>query len=195
MKSALLPHEAQSQRLLTCADLAALPAALPSGPVDFELNNGRLVIMTPPGDLHGAVQTKIVAQLFMQAESRGLGKVRTETGVILRRNPDRVVGPDAAFVASRSLPIQCSAEGYLETIPDLVAEVRSKNDLQADLDEKVDDYLAAGVRVVWILDPYARTVTAHRRDTPPQVFAEQATLAAEDVVPGFGLVVADLFVQ
>src|SRR5947209_18961416 len=92
------PVEAPA-RPLTVADLAALPAELPSGPVRFELDNGRLIVMPPPGDLHGAVDAKLQAELVYQGERRGLGKARSEVGVILWRDPDRVVGPDAVFIA------------------------------------------------------------------------------------------------
>ena len=75
--------------------------------------------MPPPGDIHGSSQVKFGTFLMIQGEYKGLGKVRTDVGVILRRNPDRVVSPDALFVATASLPLRRSREGYLETIPDL----------------------------------------------------------------------------
>jgi Uma2 family endonuclease len=185
---------ATSVRLLTAADLAVFPAELPSGTVLYELDNGRLVIMPPAGDLHGAVESKLTGELLIQGERAGHGKVRCgEVGVVLWRDPDRVVGADAAFIANRSLPLRVSPEGYLETIPDLVAEVRSKNDPLPALRHKVDDYLAAGVRVVWVADPLQRTVTAYRLDREPEVFAEADNLTVEDVIPGFRMAVRDVF--
>src|SRR5438874_944413 len=145
-------------RLFTVADLEALPSELPTGPILYELDNGRLIAMPPPGDLHGAYELNIGAALKYQGERRGFGKARSgEVGVILRRNPDRVVGTDALFIATASLPIRRSPEGYLETIPDLAVEVRSKNDSRPYLERKVADYLAAGVKVVWLADPTTRT--------------------------------------
>ncbi len=178
-------------RLLTAADLAALPSELPSGTVLYELDNGRLLVLPPHGDIHGAVASNPGAALKYQGEFRRRGKARSGVGVILWRNPDRLVGADAVFIANRSLPIRESPEGYLETIPDLVVEVRSKNDTLPAVQRKVDDCLAAGVRVVWIADPAARTVTAHRRDVEPRVFGENDTLTVEDVIPGFELPVRD----
>jgi Uma2 family endonuclease len=181
-------------RLLTVADLAALPSELPSGPVRYELDNGRLIIMPPPGDIHGAVELNIGTELKTQGERRGLGKARSgEVGVILWRNPDRVVGADVLFVANDALPIRRSSEGYLETIPTLVVEVRSKNDTGPEVERKVKDYLTAGVRVVWVADPDTRTVTAHRSGQPPQVFRDTDTLTVADVIPGFQVPVANLF--
>ena len=110
-------------RLLTAADLALFPTDLPSGHVDYELDQGKLVLTTPPGNEHGHVQLRIGSQLLIQGEAAGHGRAWTEVGVILRREPDRVVCPDAAFATKEHLPVRTSPEGYLETIPDLVVEV------------------------------------------------------------------------
>lgn len=182
------------ERLLTAADLAMLPEELPSGPVHYELDRGRLVIMPPPGDLHGAVQCKFSGELLFQGEKGGHGKARSgDVGIILWRNPDRVVGADAVFIATSSLPIRVSSEGYLETIPDLVVEVRSKNDSLPNVLDKVKDYLLAGVRVVLVADPAKKTVTAHRRGRKPKVYTASEVLTVEEVIPGFQLPVAEVF--
>jgi Uma2 family endonuclease len=180
-------------RLLTAADLAVLPSQLPSGPVRWELDNGRLVAMAPPGYIHGRCENNVASQLRAQGEARGHGQACGEVGVLLRRHPDRVVGPDAAFIANQSLPVRLSPEGYLETIPDLVVEVRSKNDTQPEIEQKVNEYLRAGVRVVWVPDPERQTVTAYRGRQPPQVFAATDTLTVPDVIPGFAMPVQDVF--
>lgn len=182
------------ERLLTAADLAMLPDELPSGPVLYELNNGRLVIMPPPGDFHGGVEANLTTTMKNHVDRHRLGKVRCgEVGIVLWRNPDRVVGADVAFIATSSLPIRVSPEGYLETIPDLVVEVRSKNDSLPEVLDKVKDYLLAGVRVVLVADPLKKTVTAYRRGRKPKVFAAADILTIEDVIPGFQLPVAEVF--
>jgi Uma2 family endonuclease len=174
-------------RLFTAADLAAMPTDLPSGPVRYELHHGRLILMTPPGDIHGAVGLKIGAALFQQGEQTGHGKARGEVGVVLGRNPDHVLGPDAVFIGNDRLPIQRSPEGYLLTIPHLVVEVRSKNDTLAALGRKAQDYLDAGVVVVWVVDPINRNVLEHRPGQPPVTIDEAGTLTVPDVIPGFAL--------
>lgn len=184
------------QRLFTVADLELLPTDLPSGPIDFELDNGRLVlIMVPPGDVHGAAQSNVVTQLKVQGEKKGHGKARTEVGVILWRKPDRVVTPDVLFVASKSLPIRTSAEGYLETIPELVVEIRSKNDSLKYVERKVKHYLKAGVEIVWVADPAARTVTVHRAANEPVVYGEGESLELPSLIPGFSMTVREIFAE
>lgn len=180
-------------RLLTAADLAALPDELPTGPVDYELDNGRLVMISPTGWRHGSLQTRIASALYGHGEQEGHGQVFCETGIILWRKPDRVLGPDVAFVARRSMPLQESPEGYLETIPELVVEVRSKNDSKPYVERKVADFLKAGVKIVWVVDPNAETVTDYHADVAPRVFDVSATLYCEAIIPGFSLPLAELF--
>jgi Uma2 family endonuclease len=186
---------AQPCRLLTAADLAELPAELPSGTVRYELDNGRLVVMSPPGNKHSAAQSNIIAALKFQGEAAGHGKARTEVAVVLWRSPDRIVAPDAAFIAKASLPIRETPEGYLETKPDLVVEIVSKNDSAAYIERKVSDYLLAGVRVVWTADPQTRRVVEHRSGVSPRVYESSDDLTVEDVVPGFRIKVSDVFTE
>jgi Uma2 family endonuclease len=183
-------------RLLTIADVAALPSELPSGPVCYELNNGVLVIMPPPGNIHGAVESNMATELKTQGERRGFGKARSgDVGIILWRNPDRLVGADAAFISNASLPIRCSPEGYLETIPELTFEARSKNDTMPEVLAKVADYHKAGVRVVWVADPGPKTVTEYRPGQPPKVYGINDTLTVDDLIPGFRMPVQQVFVE
>jgi Uma2 family endonuclease len=179
--------------LLTAADLAAMPDELPTGPVKYELDNGRLIITPAPGRPHGKCQSRIVSALYTQGELKGHGETLTESGVILWRNQDRILGPDVAFVANSSMPVRESQEGFLETIPDLVVEVRSKNDTLRFLERKADDYLKAGVTVVWLVDPKRKTVAERRGGGATHVYQESDTLVCSDVIPSFRLPLAELF--
>jgi Uma2 family endonuclease len=161
---------------------------------DAHLSASASFIVSPAGDNHGAQESNIVVELKIQGERRGHGKVRCgDVGIILRRNPDCLVGADALFVANDRLPIRTSPEGYLETIPNLVVEVRSKNDRPTDVAEKVNEYLVAGVHLVWVLDAKTQTVTAYRPGQPTRVFDSNATLTADEVIPEFSVSVAELF--
>lgn len=122
-----------------------------------------------------------------------MGRARTATSVVLWRDPDRMVIPDVLFVANHSLPIRCTREGYLATIPELIVEVRSKNDSAAMIAAKVADYLKAGVQVVWIADPATKIVTVHRPGSNAEVFRDDDTLVCEDVLSGFRMKLADVF--
>ncbi len=149
--------------------------------------------MAPPGDSHGHRQAKIAYYFILFGEEKGHGEARAEVGIVLRRNPDRVVGADAAFITNASLPVRLSPEGYLETIPELIVEIRSKNDTLKDITDKNNEYFDAGVKLIWVIDADARTVTAHRPSLPPQVLRDFETLTCE-FIPGFTVPVANLFV-
>jgi Uma2 family endonuclease len=181
-------------RLLTAADLAALPTELPTGTVRYELREGELRIMAPTGDVHGGVESAIAEVLRARGQRQGHGRARCgEVGIFLQRDPDTVVGADAAFLTNDQLPVRRSREGYLETVPALIAEVRSKNDTDAEVAQKVADYLAAGARLVWVADPDRLTVTAHRPGEPPVELGIEETLTAEGIIPDFAVPVAELF--
>lgn len=135
-------------------------------------------------DARGVRYALFVDSDILQGEARKYGKVRCkEVGVVLWRNPDRVVGADALFIANPSLPV-----------PVLVVEVRSKNDTQSETMCKVRDYLTAGVRVVWVADMEKRIVTEHRRGQEPEVFTGADMLTIEEIIPGCLLPVNDVFV-
>jgi Uma2 family endonuclease len=146
-----------------------MPSDLPSGPVRYELYHGRLITLPPLDEIHGAVESNLVCELTIQGERKGFGKSRCGgVGIILGRNPDHAFGADAVFVTNERLPIQRSPEGYLETIPELVVEVRSKNDTRAALGRKAEDYLRAG-GVVWGVDPYKREIAEYRNEVPVRI--------------------------
>jgi Uma2 family endonuclease len=183
-------YEGYEPKLLTAADLAALPSELPSGTVRYELHHGVLVTLPPPGNIHGAVESNFAYYLKSQGELRGYGKARSgDVGIVLQRNPDSVDGADAVFITNARLPIRCSPEGYLETIPELIVEVRSKNDTLAALERKAQDYLRAGAVVVWVADPSNRNVVEYRHGIAPRTYAEDDPLSVPDLIPGFALLV------
>ncbi|HEY2910809.1 MAG TPA: Uma2 family endonuclease, partial [Gemmataceae bacterium] len=119
-------------------------------------------------------------------------EVIAEVAVILRRDPDRVVGADAAFILKDSLPARRSKEDYLETIPEIVIEVRSKNDSMNEVRAKKEEYFTAGVREVWVLDPRDHTVAIHQAGKPVSVLGEADSLTTP-LLPGFAVPIAKLF--
>lgn len=182
-----------TSRLLSSSDLDGLPNELPSGPVDFELDDGLLVPTPIPTYWHGTVHVEIGVRLHCYVRERALGRSGLRTGLVLRRNPDRVVAPDIWFAASGDLPIRTDSSGYLETVPDLVVEVTVPSEYDALVASKVTDYLSAGVKVVWVVDPAERTVSVHRDGHGTEVLRRGATLTCEPLLPGFRLELAEMF--
>jgi Uma2 family endonuclease len=116
-----------------------------------------------------------------------------EAGIILHRNPDTIVGVDVAYVPADVMVRQTSESTMIDGVPILAAEILSPGDTIEDLHEKIDVYLTWGVAVVWVVDPYDRTVKVYRKDAEPELFNARQELTGEPHLPGFGVPVARLF--
>jgi Uma2 family endonuclease len=91
------------------------------------------------------------------------------------------------------LPGERFPEGYVRIAPDLAVEVISPNDLAYEVDDKVEEYLRAGVRLVWVVNPQTRTVRIHRADGSIAQRREGEDLTGDDVLPGFVCPLAAVF--
>ena len=159
-----------------------------------ELINGELRPMPPAGYEHGTVGFELARLLGNHVRAQKLGKITlAETGFVIRENPDTVLAPDIAFVSTGREPKGGNRKKFLRVVPDLVVEVASPNDTLIELEEKIDDWLSAGARLVWLVSPTRKTVTMYRPGQTPRIIGERDTLSGEDVVPGFAVTVADIF--
>ena len=160
----------------------------------LELVRGELREMAPAGFDHGAIAATIGSLLFAHVKAHNLGVVvGAETGFVLARNPDVVRGADAAFVAAARIPAGGRPTKYWEGGPDLAVEVLSPSDTVEQVEEKVDDYLAARTPLVWVINPRRRTVTLYEPGRKPVILGEADMLDGGDVVPGFSCLVARIF--
>lgn len=76
---------------------------------------------------------------------------------------------------------------------DLAVEILSPGTAAAAIRAKVADYLAAGTRLVWVVDPGSKTATVYRNLLAPRILGETEGLDGEDVVPGLRIGLAQLF--
>lgn len=150
-----------------------------------ELVKGVLVVREPAGGRHGSVTMQLARRLANHADAERLGTVyAAETGFVLARHPDTVRAPDIAFVRRERLADR-QPTGYPDLAPDLVVEVSSPSDRPGEVLAKVADWLSAGTRLVWIVDPERRLARVYRADGTEQIVTADQTLDGEDVVPGF----------
>jgi len=167
---------------------------LPEDGYRHELLEGLLLAEPRPAWGHGDAQARLARVLGNHAVAGRLGTVVTETGFVLARDPDTVYGPDVAFVARERLEASPPhPTGFFQGAPDLAVEVLSPSNGPAEIHAKVADYLAAGARLVWIVDPDARTVTTYRALLAPSVKRREDLLSGEDVLPGLEIVVGAIF--
>jgi Uma2 family endonuclease len=167
---------------------------LPDDGRRYELSAGRLLSEPLPGARHGIVTATIVALLSEFVRSRGLGVVLTaDAGFILARSPDTMRGPDVAFVSRARFEEVGPVPEAFPGPPNLAVEVLSPSDRPARVHSKVAEYLAAGTRLVWVVDPAAERVAVYRSLLSPQLLGASDELDGFDVLPGFRLAVARFF--
>lgn len=158
-----------------------------------ELVEGRIVHMSPTGMPHGVYEGNLYFALRQFVEEHDLGVVGTgEVGIYTKREPDTVRGADVVFI-SHERNEQRSPSGYIDVAPDLVVEIMSPNDRWTDIVEKLREYFAIGVKLVWVANPESRSIFAYRSLTDVHEFAAEDELAGDDVLPEFKVQVAELF--
>lgn len=176
-----------TRTLLTADDLLRLP----KGAKRYELVKGELVEMAPPGAEHGIVAGLLAELLGSFVRQKGLGHVAVEAGFVLAQSPDTVRAPDVAFISKERL-VRPLPKGYYPGSPDVAIEVLSPNDTFQDVQDRIEGWLSAGARSVWLVDPGRRRVTVYAHPFRPEVF-EAADTLSDPAVPGFSVRVADLF--
>jgi Uma2 family endonuclease len=158
-----------------------------------ELVRGEVIELPPASFEHGRVAANAVALLREFARARGLGTVvGAETGFILSTSPQTIRAADAAFVRQARL-VGVDLSRFFPGPPDLAVEVVSPTDLAAEIEAKVQDYLAAGTPLIWIVYPATQHVVVHRPPGEARHFGPQDLLAAEPALPGFAVRVEELF--
>lgn len=170
----------QASPLVTADELARNPAY-----ESCELDEGRLVQVSPVNVDHGRAVVRIGALLLHHVESRQLGVVLTETGFTLASNPDTVRAPDVAFVR-RARVAAIDTGRFVMGPPDVAIEVRSFRDTPRSIRRRTDQYLRHGTAVVVNVDLVARCVTVHRRLGMAVTLQERGdVLDLRDAVDGF----------
>jgi Uma2 family endonuclease len=158
-----------------------------------ELVRGELVMMSPAGFDHGWIGQRLGARLSVFVEGSRLGVVTgSDTGFVLARDPDTVRAPDVAFISAARVP-DSPTPGFFEGAPDLAVEVLSPSDRASDLLDKVQEWLAAGCRAVWVVDPQKKTVSIYQSRGPVRLLRTGDRLEGGEVLPGFSVAVDDIF--
>jgi Uma2 family endonuclease len=175
---------------LTAGDFARIAPVL--GPC--ELIRGEIVPMSPRGFRHSRVTLNACVLLERYAAQHAAGRVVTgEAGVIVGRDPDTVRGADVAFISYERLPGGASVEGFLDRPPELIVEVLADDVSWQKLEERIAEYHACGVDVVWVLDPRTLALRRYPRGEAPSVLHDNDEVTGEPVLPGFRCRVAEFF--
>jgi Uma2 family endonuclease len=151
-----------------------------------ELVRGEVVAMSPAGERHGLVCARIAFRLMSFLGDSPIGKVVTnDTGLLIERSPDTVRGADVAFVRFDRSPDRSGSVGFMRVPPNLVFEVVSPGDRWGEVLAKVAEYLKAGVEVVCVVDPEARSVHVHEQTRPANIVTGDDLVSFPEILPGF----------
>lgn len=116
-----------------------------------------------------------------------------EVGVRLSRDPDTTVGVAVVYVSADVIVRQTDETTLIEGVPTLAVEILSPSDTVEEIHEKMMVYQSAGVPLLWVLNPFNRTVTVYQLGTEPESFNIRQELSGEPHLPGFRVPVARLF--
>lgn len=159
-----------------------------------ELVEGVPVEMAPTSDLHGEIAGLVTYYLIGYVLEHDLGSVRSaETGFLISRDPDVVRAADVAFISKEREAQIADRDKYTPFPPDLAVEVVSPSDRAGSIQEKIRDYLEAGVRLLWVIHPQTQEVVVHTPDGRAVTLGVDDTLHGGEVLPGFALPLAKLF--
>jgi Uma2 family endonuclease len=159
-----------------------------------ELIEGKVIEMNVPAPRHGQLCAELAFYLKLYCRDHDWGHtVTNDSGVVTRRNPDTVRGADVACYSYSRLPKGPLPTGYLQAVPELVAEVLSPDDRWPKTLNKVAEYLEAGVTVVCVVDPEQLSIHVFRLDGSNAVLHDIDSLTLPNILPGFELPLAKVF--
>lgn len=169
--------------------------AMPDDGFRYELVKGELRRTPLAGAEHGMICVNVIVTLARHIKLHGLGLgFGTGTGFQIASDPDTVRAPDVAFVRKERIHESGIPEFFWPGAPDLAVEVLGPDETYSEVEEKIGDWLAAGVRAVWVCNPKQRGVSVYRSLTDVTRLSEGDELDGGDVVPGFRCKVSEIFV-
>jgi Uma2 family endonuclease len=136
----------------------------------------------------------LLVKSFCDTQSKGLVFLPDCGYQIFGSDSNRVRFADGSFIRSGRLPDDRPPAGYIRINPDLVIEVISPNDTAQLLEDKVHEWLAAGVELVWVLYPDTKHIYVYCQDGKIMKLSGDDELSGEHVLPGFCCATSDVFV-
>ena len=163
--------------------------------IRFERNaQGALVIMPPMGAEDGKREADLTLEVALWNRQARLGVVFSpSTGFTLPNGAIR--SPDVAWIAQARWDALTPDQRrrFPPIAPDFVIELRSATDELADLQAKMQEYIANGVKLGWLIDPFNRTVTIYRPNQPIELLTAPLTVSGEPLLPGFEFDLSQIF--
>ncbi len=160
-----------------------------------DLVKGVIIHRSPTEYSHGRIVGNFSAILQAFVSQHKLGEVLVgQVGIYTARRPDTVRGADVAYISNERLA-RVQSSSYLDVAPELVVQVLSPDDRWGELMDKLSEYFAVGVQVVWVADPKTQSVYVYHAPNKVQHFSAEDALPGGEVLPGFDVPVAELFAR
>lgn len=183
-------HATRVRQPVTAEQFALLPEAPGAR---RELVRGEVVEMPGAAYAHALLVRTLFRLLDTFVVAHDLGEAFPDAlSYVIARDPDTIRIPDVSFIA-KERALNANFRGYVPFAPDLAVEVVSPGDTATELREKVHQYLAAGVRLVWVIWPQDHTTTVYAPRGEVRELGPDEVLDGSTVLPGFQVRVADLF--
>jgi Uma2 family endonuclease len=161
----------------------------------YEVVDGLRVELPPMSTYSNQIASRIDRRMAAVMAASAAGTVRMEDLFVLDAERGLRRRPDVAYVSRLRWPLdrEVPEEGDWDVIPDLCVEVTSPHDLLDDVLGKVQEYFRHGVRQVWVVWPADRQVYVYRSPRDVEILTGEATLRADDILPGFEITLEELF--
>jgi Uma2 family endonuclease len=180
---------------VTSPELAEIELPVVEPDEDYEVVDGRIVEEPPLGVYEIRMANRLARSIILFDPPGELGEAVIEVLFILKSSPMLRRRPDLAFVSQERWPAArpMDREAAWDVIPDLAVEITSPTDLIDDLMDKIEEYFAAGVRLVWVIYPKQRKLYAYQSPTSVRILREGDELDGGAVLPGFRVSLTSLF--
>ena len=153
----------------------------------FEMTaDGEIIIMPPTFSIPSLRNAEIGGQLGNWARRDGRGFVSDSSGGFVLPNGARR-SPDAAWISKPRFAQLADRDGFWRLCPEFVIELRSPSDRTRVIQEKMEEWIASGAELAWLIDPAKRSIAVYRPGVAPEIVAEADSIAGEGPVAGFVL--------
>ncbi|MGH2584671.1 MAG: Uma2 family endonuclease [Dehalococcoidia bacterium] len=176
--------------LMTAEDLLRLP----EDGNRYELSRGTLIVLSLASYWSSMAAAAIASKVGTFVRDHRLGVVAgADGGMLLERDPDTLRAPAVSFARRDRIPVDLKRGGFICVAPDLAIEVLSPSDRMVEVNRTIRDYFLAGTRLVWVIDPDDRSALVYHADRPVEIVGPDGTIDGENVLPGFSLLLAELW--
>ena len=128
---------------------------------------------------------------FLKSENRDGWPIVEASFQCFSNDGNQVRKPDVSYTSKVRLPNV--PDGHIKVAPDLAVEVISPNDRHYEVEAKVEEYLAAGVAAVWVVNPNTHSVVVRRANGEDSRLQTDQEITGDDFLPGFRCLVAKFF--